>query len=250
MSETVASTPPPAAPAEKQENLLLNLVFSIVLPSVLLVQLSKPGRLSPMWGLVIALAFPVAWGVYDLATRRKWSFFNIVGVISVVLTGVLGLYQVAAIWIAVKEAAIPLLFGIAVLGSQWTATPLVRTLLYNEKLIDTPKVAAALAGRGNALAFERLLAHTAWLLTGSFFLSATTNFLLAQYLLKSPPGTPEFNAEMGTMVAWSWPVNVLPSMAVTGFALFYLFRGIKRLTGLTMEETFREPPPKGDAATR
>lgn len=244
---SVPAAPAAAAP-EKQENMLLNLVFSIALPSFLLVKLSKPERLGPVWGLVIALAFPVGYGVFDLCRRRKVSFFNVVGIVSVLLTGGLGLFQVAAIWIAVKEAAVPLIFGIAVLGSQWTATPLVRSLLYNDKFLDTAKVAAALAANGSAAEFDRLLARTAWLLAGSFFLSAATNFLLAQYLLKSAPGTPEFNAEMGRMLAWSWPVNVLPSLLITALAMYLLFRGIKRLTGLTMEEVFREPPkPAGNA---
>ena len=83
-----------------------------------------------------------------------------------------------------------------------------------------------------------------WLLAGSFFLSAVTNFVLAQVVLKSPPNTAAFKAEMGRMLALSWPVNVLPSMAVTLFALWYLLSGIKRLTGLTLEDIFKQPAGK------
>ncbi|HTO02294.1 MAG TPA: MFS transporter, partial [Opitutus sp.] len=70
------------------------------------------------------------------------------------------------------------------------------------------------------------------------------NFALARYLLKSPGGTAEFNAELAKMHLLSWPVIVLPSMVMTMFALWRLLSGLKNLTGLTMDEIFRAPPPK------
>lgn len=248
MSEPTA----PAVPPEKQENILLNLICNVALPSFILIKFSAPGKvllwqspgLGPMWALIVALAFPVLYGAYDLVVRRKWNFFSIVGFVSVLLTGGLGLFEVAAIWIAVKEAAVPLIFGVAVVGSLWTATPLVRTLLYSDKILDTGRVATELGKRGAQTAFDQLLVRATWLLAGSFFLSAVTNFVLARVVLRSPPSTPEFKAEMGRMLALSWPVNVLPSMVVTLLALWYLLAGIKRLTGLTLDDIFRQPPEK------
>ncbi len=253
MSDPAEPTAAPSAPpTEKQENFLLNLICNVALPSFILIKFSAPAKvlfwqspgIGPMWALIVALAFPVLYGVYDLVVRRKWNFFSAVGFISTLLTGGLGLFEVAAHWIAVKEAAVPLIFGVAVVGSLWTSTPLVRTLLYNEKILDTAKVAEVLAKRGAQAAFDQLLVRSTWLLAGSFLLSAVTNFVLAQVVLKSPPNTAAFKAEMGRMLALSWPVNVLPSMVVTLFALWYLLAGIKRLTGLTLDDIFRQPPEK------
>lgn len=252
MARDMTESATTAAPAEKQENLLLNLVCNVVLPSLILIKFSGPAKvlfwqspgLGPVWALIVALAFPVGYGAYDLVVRRKWNFFSVVGFISTLLTGGLGLFEVAAIWIAVKEAAVPLVFGVAVVGSLWTATPLVRTLLYSDKILDTAKVAGVLAERGAQAAFEKLLVRATWLLAASFFLSAVTNFVLARVVLKSPPNTVEFKAEMGRMLALSWPVNVLPSLVVTLFALWYLLAGIRRLTGLTLDDVFRQPPEK------
>jgi hypothetical protein len=78
----------------------------------------------------------------------------------------------------------------------------------------------------------------------SFLLSAVLNFGLARYLLKSASGTPEFNAELAKMHLLSWPVIVVPSLAMTLFALWRLLTGLKNLTGLSMDEIFRAPPPK------
>ncbi len=241
-------------PTEKQENLLLNLACNVALPSFILIKFSAPGKvwlwespgLGPLWALVVALAFPIGYGAYDLVVRRKWNFFSIVGFVSVLLTGGLGLFEVAAIWIAVKEAAVPLVFGVAVVGSLWTPTPLVRTLLYSDKVLDTARVAVVLAERDRVKAFDRLLVRATWLLAGSFFLSATTNFVLARVVLRSPPDSVEFKAELGRMLALSWPVNVVPSLVVTLFALWYLLAGIRRLTGLSFDEIFRQPPEKAD----
>lgn len=250
MSDTAETTAAPSAPtSEKQENILLNLICNVALPSFILIKFSEPAKvlfwqspgLGAKWALIVALAFPVLYGGYDLVVRRKWNFFSVVGFISTLLTGGLGLFEVPALWIAVKEAAVPLLFGVAVVGSLWTSTPLVRTLLYSDKVLDTARVAAVLAARGAQAAFDRLLVRATWLLAGSFFLSTVTNFVLAQVVLKSPPNTAAFKAEMGRMLALSWPVNVLPSMVVTLFALWYLLSGIKRLTGLTLEDIFKQP---------
>ena len=78
----------------------------------------------------------MGYGIYDLIVRRKWNFFSILGLFSILLTGGLGLLGISPFWFAVKEAAIPLTFGLAVLGSVFTPYPLVRTFLYNDKMID------------------------------------------------------------------------------------------------------------------
>ncbi len=252
MARNMSAPATSIARPEKQENILLNLACNVALPSFILIKFSAPAKVlfwqSPGLGavgaLVAALAFPILYGAYDLVVRRKWNFFSVIGFISVLLTGGLGLFEVAAIWIAVKEAAVPLIFGVAVVGSLWTDAPLVRTLLYSDKIIDTERVALALSERGAQAVFDRLLVRATWLLAGSFFLSAVTNFVLARVVLRSAPNTVEFKSEMGRMLALSWPVNVLPSMVVTLLALWYLLGGIKRLTGLTLDDIFRQPPEK------
>ena len=233
------SVPPP-----KQENLLLNLICNLVLPALVLSKLSTPERLGPVYGLVVALAFPLAYGAWDFIQRRQTNFISIIGFVSVLLTGGLGLLHMDGLWFAVKEAAVPSVIGIAVLASLKTKKPLVHTMLYNPQVIDVPKVDAALAERQTRLGFDRLLVTSSYLLTISFLLSAVLNFVLARYLLKSPSGTPEFNAELAKMHLLSWPVIVLPSLAMTLLALWRLLSGLKNLTGLSMDEIFRAPPPK------
>lgn len=233
----------PSAPAKK-ENILLNLVFNIALPSLVLSKLSTPDRLGPGWGLVIALAFPLGYGAWDFIQRRKTNFISVVGLVSVLLTGGLGLLHASGFVFALKEAAVPALIGLAVLVSLKTKTPLVRELLYNDQVIDVDRVDAALAERNNRAGFDRLMVHASYLLVLSFLVSAALNFALARWLLTSPAGTAAFNAELGKMHLLSWPVIVVPSMAMMMFALWRLLGGIKKLTGLDFDAIFRTPPPK------
>ncbi|HRE79993.1 MAG TPA: VC0807 family protein [Opitutaceae bacterium] len=237
----------PTAPA-KRENLLLNIVFNVLLPSFLLSWLSKPERFGPVWGLIIALSFPLGYGIWDFIRRRQTNFISVIGFGSVLLTGIFALVHVNRFWFAVKEAAIPSVIGIAILASLKSKRPLVRQLLYNDQVIDVPRIDAVLATRGAAKTFDRHLREASVLLALSFLISAILNFGLARYLIRSDTGTPEFNAELGKMNFWSWPVIVVPSMAMMMFALWRLIKGITRLTGLTSEEIFRAKDSAEDKA--
>jgi hypothetical protein len=239
----------PAAP-DKKENLLINLVFNILIPTLVLSKLSTEARLGPVVGLIVALAFPLGYGVWDFLERRKTNFISILGFISVLLTGGLGLMQVSGMGFAIKEAAVPAVIGLAVMVSLKTKTPLVRTMLYNDQVIDVGRVDAVLSEKGNRGDFDRLMVQASWLLAFSFLVSAALNFGLARYLLKSPAGTAEFNAELGKMHFLSWPVIVIPSMAMMMFALWRLLAGIKRITGLELEAIFKAPPPKAAATEK
>lgn len=235
---------PVTRPPPKRENLFVNLVCNIVVPTLVLTKLSGEDRLGPQWGIIVALAFPLAYGLYDLVRRRKANLFSIIGIASVLLTGGLNQMKADSMWFAVKEAAIPSMLGIVVLISARTKRPLVRELLWNEQVLDTPRVEAVLDERGLRPDFEALLRRASAGLALSFLLSAILNFALARYLLQAAPGTVEFNAQLGKMNALSWPVIVIPTTVVTMFVFWRLMKGMTRLTGLKLEEIFHHEKKK------
>lgn len=220
----------------KKESLLANLLINIVVPTLVLTKLSGDDWLGTKWAIVVALAFPLLYGLRDLQRSGKVNFFSALGTISVLLTGGISLLELDAEYIAVKEAAIPGLLGLATVISLYTRWPLVKTLLYNDRILDTGKIARALAGNGNENAFERTLQQASWMIAGSFFLSSTLNYVLAKILLQSPPGTETFNEELGKMTALSFPVIALPATVILMLVLIFLFRRIGKLTGLKLEE--------------
>jgi hypothetical protein len=230
----------PQKPKEHQESLLANLLLNIVIPTLVLTKGSKEAYLGPTLGLLVALAFPLGYGLYHYWRSRKINLFSAIGLVSVLLTGGISLLKLPPEYMAIKEAAIPGLLGLATLISIYTPYPLVRTFLYNDKVMDVAKVHDALEKYGNVEAFEKSLANATYMLAGSFFLSSVLNYALAKWVLVSPPGTEQYNAELGTMTALSFPVITIPSMAVFMAAVFYLFRSITRLTHLHWEDILKQ----------
>jgi hypothetical protein len=225
--------------APKRENLLLNLLFNIVIPTLILTKFSGEAQLGPKLGIVVALSFPIFYGAKDYFRLHKINFFSALGVFSVLMTGGMSLLEIDPKYIAIKEAAIPAAFGIATLISLKTKYPLVRVFLFNDMVMETDKIHRALEQRGAEQAFDRVLVVASGMLAGSFFLSSILNYILARVILVSAPGTETFNAELGKMTALSFPVIALPAMMVMMAALFYLFRQIKLLTQLDLEDILR-----------
>jgi intracellular septation protein A len=222
--------------ASAKPNPLVELIITLIIPAVILMKLSDPQYLGALNALLLALAFPLAWGLRGLFRERKLSFFAVLGVISTVLTGGIGLLQLDTQWLAVKEAAIPAVLGVAVAVSTYTPYPLVRVFLYSPTIMDVERIQSHLNERGNHEAFEARLRTATWMLAGSFLFSAVMNYFLATWIVTSPAGSPAFNEELGRLTLLSYPMIALPSMLITMGALYYLARSIKALAGLSLTD--------------
>ena len=222
----------------QRENGFHSLVFNIFLPVIILTQ---GDRLigNPAGVLVIALVFPVGYFIRDYQRRRKANFISILGFVSVLLTGGVGLMQLPRVWFIIKETAIPGIIGLAILASIFTRYPLIRVLVYSREIFDVDQIQRALAERGTTAAMERLLRGATGLLAVSFFISAVLNFALASYFVKTEPTLDQarFNAEVGAMTGWSYLVIAVPSMIFMFGILFLVVRGIRKHAGLSMEES-------------
>ncbi|HQT71582.1 MAG TPA: VC0807 family protein [Thiobacillus sp.] len=232
MNDTTAASP-------KKPNQLVELLVNIVIPSVILMKFSGPEDLGAVNALLLALAFPLFWGARDLVTRRKINLFAALGLVSILLTGGIGLLQLDTQWLAVKEAAIPGLIGLAVVVSAYTSKPLVRVLLFSPALMNVERIQENLDQRGNTAIFEARLKAATWMLGGSFFFSSAMNYFLATWIVVSPAGTPAFNEELGQLTLLSYPMIALPSMLIMMFVLYFLAHTIKTLAGLKLTEAIR-----------
>ena len=226
-------------PSPKPENMWLNLICNLAVPTLVLTKFSTDRWLGPVGGLVVALIFPISYGLYDFTVRKKANTLSILGFVSVLLTGGMGLFKADGFWFAVKDAVLPTCIGIFVLASMRSKSPLLREMIFNEQVVDVARVEAALAERGQTAMFEALLRRSSVWLAASFLASAPVNFALARYILRSPPGTPAFNAELGRMHVLVWPVIVVPSMIVLMVLFWKLLNGLAQLSGLTTDEILR-----------
>lgn len=220
-------------------NPLLEIAITIIVPAVILMKWSGAEDLGALRALLLALAFPLGWGLWDAMRRRRLNWLAVLGVVSTLLTGGIGLLALDAQWLAVKEAAVPGLIGLAVLASYWTRWPLIRILIFNADLFDVERVQQALEQRRSAVQFELRLRTGTLLLAGTFFFSAVANYVLARWVVTSPAGTEAFNQELGRLTLLSYPVIALPSMAMMIGLLYWLARGLKQMTGLDLADMLR-----------
>lgn len=227
---------PHAMNDRSQPNPLIEIMIAVVVPSVILMKWSGPEHMGTVNALLLALVFPLSWGVRDFMLRRGINLFAVLGIVSVLFTGGIGLLELDAHWLAVKEAAVPGLIGLAVIGSTYTRNPLIRTLLYSPKLFDVARVHAQIEAHGVEAEFETRLRRATWMLGGTFFFSAAMNYFLASWIVVSPTGSTAFNEELGRLTLMSYPVIALPATLMMMFVLYYLDRVIRKLTGLKLTD--------------
>ena len=234
MQEKAASSAP-ASPPVKRENLWVNLGFNILAPALILSKLSGDAQLGTTMALLVALAFPLAYGAWDFRKRDKINIFSILGIVSTLLTGTISLMKLGPEYIALKEAAIPGLLFVLVLVSTWTRYPLVEKVILNDNLFDLAKLNQRIDELDVRRPFHRAMQKGSYMVAGSFALSSFLNYVLATTVVVSEPGTVAYNEELGRMTALSYPVIALPCTIVMGVALFYLIHQIQRMTGDRIE---------------
>jgi len=232
--------PTNAKQTNQTSHLLLELAVCVILPTVILKYLSAEDSLGPVYALIFGLSLPLLFGLYQFIEQKKFGFIPALGFISILLTSSIGLLELDPKYIAIKEAAIPLIIGIVTILSLKTKYPLVKTFIYNDKILQIEKVDNALAESRNEQSFEAVLKTATYILAGSFMLSATLNYALAKYIVTSPSGTEAFNDELGTMNLLSYPVITIPCVIVMIYAMMYLFKHIKQLTGLELEDIINQ----------
>ena len=215
---------------------LLELLVCIVIPSVVLMKFSSEQDLGATFGLMVALAFPLLWGLIELARFRKFNLIALFGLLSVLLTGGIGLLQLDVQWLAIKEAAIPALIGVAVLVSTRTPYPLIRTVLYSPSIFEVDRIQNKLDQLGTRAEFETRLMNANYWLSATFFFSSVMNYILAKWIVTSPAGSTAFNEELGRLTLLSYPIIAIPSMLMMMVIIYYLWRTIHVMTELSLEQ--------------
>ncbi len=231
--------------ASAQENPWLNLIFNILLPVLILNKLSK--HIGPFYALLLALAFPLGYGAYDLIKRKKMNALSILGLLNVLLTGGLALLGLNGFWFAVKEAAFPALVGSFVLGSAFTKKPFIESLFLNPAVMKVDLLEERLVQNQKQNEFHQHMRKSTMWLAVSFAFSALLNYILARRIftdidttLTADAQSLLLNDQIAQMTTWSIAVIMVPSMIFLLGIFWYLMRGVKANTGLTIEELMKD----------
>ena len=242
MNEPAIKTPSRDSQAETGSfnELLIDLVFSIIIPTLILKKMSGADMLGPTWALVLALSFPALAGIWGFIKKGKITFIPALGFVSILLTGSIGVLKLPKEYIAIKEALVPSVIGIIVIASALLKKPLVRPFVMNPVIMNTEKIEGALKDQGTQSDFDQSLVNATWIIAASFVFSAVANYFLAKWIVVSESGTDAFNSELGTITVYGYLMIGLPATVFTLGAAFYAFKSMTKHTGLKFEELFRE----------
>lgn len=231
------------------ENPLLNIFVNVLLPIVALSQLSKSGdkswHIGPEYGMAVAVAFPFIYGVVFFFKNKKFNFYSVLGIISVLLTGFITIHvwnedgsikENADLLFAIKEAAIPLMLGAAMLYSHRTKNPLIDVFFLNPDVFDITKIEETAKEKNTYNDYLAFRLKLTWMFASSFLLSSLLNFILAMYLLKDANDKESYNLAVGKVMGYGYLVIGIPLMIIMVGCLIYLMKTISRITGLTKEE--------------
>ncbi|MEJ7839035.1 MAG: VC0807 family protein [Thermomicrobiales bacterium] len=221
---------------------MLSLLFNVLIPTIIMIRFSGEDQLGGVGAMLVALAFPFFFGIYNIFREKKIGWVPILGIVSIMLSGGFNLLKFPAEWIAFKEASIPLVLALAILVSAWINRPLAR--LFLNQLLDREVVDKALHERGMYDQYEKRTAMATYLLAFAFLLSAVLNFILARVIVTSDPQTPEYTQEIGRMTGLSFPVITIPVMVVLMGTVIYIMMTVSKLTGLEAEQVLRQPGGK------
>jgi intracellular septation protein A len=219
---------------------MVDLLVGIVVPSLILMKLSGDEHLGAAGALILALSLPLGWGLFELVKYKKFNFIAILGLVSVLLTGGIGLLELDTKWLAIKEAAIPGVIGLVVFGSTFTQYPLIRALLFNRDVMNVDKILQRLEANNGTTTFEKHLLLSTYLLAMTFIFSAVMNYILVKLIVTSPAGSEAFNEQLGELALYSYPAIAIPSMLMMMGIFYFLWRTLNKLTGLTFEEVLSE----------
>lgn len=243
----------------QQEHPLANILINVLIPVLALSYLSKdpafqevakPWHLGPVKALVIALTLPIGYGIWFFVKTRKANFFSGLGLFSVLLTGGLTLFlwnkdgtikENAAVLFGLKEASIPFILGLAVIGSHWTAAPLLRVFLYSDSIFDIRRIEGIIEQNGSHQAYQKVIFQATLLFATSFFISTIMNFGLALFFLGdlnhlATDAREIYNEKVAKLTFWGFAVIGVPILIFLFFTLRRLLNGLGAITGLKDDE--------------
>ena len=239
------------APAKSSSNTgFSHILINIILPVYILNKGTKWG-LSPTNALVLALSLPLFSGIYSIFKNKKMDFISLLGLLNILISGTLSLMALGGIWFAVKEALFPLLIGVFVLFSSFGKSPFFENLFLNPAAFDVEKIKAKVEETKNEENFKGLMKKSTQLLSLSFLMSALLNFFLAIRIftpldeaLTTEQKQELLNQQLGQMTMYSLAVILVPSIIFLGAILFYTFKRMTALTGLSTNDLFIQEPVK------
>lgn len=227
---------------KKKENSLVSILFNIVIPVIVMTKMNGTEgtfALGPKVSLAVAVSFPLIYGIVHFVRSRQVNFISVLGFVSVLLTGVLGLMELSPVVMAIKEASVPLIIAVVVFVSIKLGKNVVYSLFFNEDIVDVDRIYSALDERNSREEFDKMFRSSSYWVVVSFLLSSILNFTLARIILQSQPGTEAYTEEIGKLTGLSFPIIAVPCTIILVVVMFYILKQTTKLTDIPLEEMLK-----------
>ena len=166
---------------KSKENLWASIIFYVIIPVFVLSKLNS--TFGPLKTLLLALVFPLFFGIFDYIRRRQASPIAILGITSVLIKGIFAFYKVDGFWFAIQEAAIPTFLGVFTIVSAWVGKPFVNYFIYNENIFKIELLENKLKENNAERYFKVLMWQVTMVFGFAFFLGGVLNYILAIILV-------------------------------------------------------------------
>jgi hypothetical protein len=233
---------------KENENPVLNLLANVVLPVFILNKLSSQ---MPVGALLLALSFPLGYGLWSYLKTQKINFISILGLLNTLFTGGFALMKLEGIWFAVKEAGFPFLIGCFVLASSFRKEPFLKMMLLETGALNSDDILKKIQSTHQTEALKKLFQKATFFFSLTFFFSALLNFLLAYRIFtKIPPTLSEeaqsdlLNQQIAEMTWQGYVVIFAPSVIFFFLILFFFFRSLSKMTGLRFDDLIKNESAK------
>jgi hypothetical protein len=213
------------------------LVINIAIPIAILVLLSDGSRLGPLPAVLLAVGIPAAYGAWDLLRRRKIDASTVLGIISVLLTGVIAVFKLDSDLFAVKEAVIPVGFAALLLPSNRTEFPVVKLLFDVVQRKD--RVEREVRSEDHEAAYRAHVERSGALWAGIMAVSGVMKFTLSSVIVTADAGTKAFNTQLATYELVQIPTSKMVTMVMILSLIWYIGKGTGRITGLPPSQVLR-----------
>ncbi len=222
-----------------KENPLVNLVANVVLPVLILKELSA---WSPLKALILALAFPLGYGLWSYWKSKRINFISLLGLMNTLFTGGFALFKLDGFWFVVKEAAFPFMIGCFVLFSAFRKQPFLKMMLFETGALNTEEILKRIQESQKTAQLLRLFQKGTFFFSLTFFFSAFLNFVLAYRIftkisvdLSEAEQTALLNQQIAEMTWQGYAVIFAPSIVFFFLILYFFFRSLSKLTGLDFD---------------
>jgi hypothetical protein len=212
-------------------------IINIAIPIAILVFLSDEHLLGALPALMLAIGIPATYGIWDLLRSRRIDASSILGVVSVLLTGVIAVFKLDSDLFAIKEALLPAGFAVLLLVSNRTDFPIVR-LLFDVVQRKERVERAVLSVDGQAV-YRKHIERSGAIWAGIMAISGVMKFTLSSLIVTADTGTKAFNSQLATYELVQIPTSKVVTMVMILSLIWYIGRGTGRIIDLPPSQVLR-----------